>query len=114
MGDGVICLVKRVQGGFYPRVYGIFGHREFALSYDPEQEIIVMVGSSEAVDLAPRAVIDPGDEVLIPAPSYIAYEPITHLHGGKIVEVAATIEEQLKLTPQALQAAITPHLIFTS
>lgn len=62
----------------------------FAIPYDPEQEIIVTVGSSEAVDLALRAVIDPGDEVLIPAPSYIAYEPIIHLHGGKIMEVAAT------------------------
>lgn len=81
----------------------------FALSYDPEQEIIVTVGSSEAVDLALRAVINPGDEVLIPAPSYIAYEPITHLHGGKIVEVAATANEQFKLTPHALQAAITPQ-----
>jgi len=81
----------------------------FALSYNPEQEIIVTVGSSEAVDLALRAVINPGDEVLIPAPSYIAYEPITHLHGGTIVEVAATAKEQFKLTPQALQAAITPH-----
>ncbi|MGG4212154.1 aminotransferase class I/II-fold pyridoxal phosphate-dependent enzyme [Paenibacillus sp. FSL L8-0638] len=81
----------------------------FALSYDPKHEMIVTVGSSEAVDLALRAVIDPGDEVLIPEPSYIAYEPITHLYGGKIVEVAATAEEQFKLTPQALQAAITPH-----
>ncbi|SEG58461.1 aminotransferase class I/II-fold pyridoxal phosphate-dependent enzyme [Paenibacillus sp. UNC499MF] len=81
----------------------------FALSYDPGQEIIVTVGSSEAVDLALRAVINPGDEVLIPAPSYVAYEPITHLHGGKIVEVATTVQEQFKLTPQALQAAITPH-----
>ncbi|MGO0060067.1 aminotransferase class I/II-fold pyridoxal phosphate-dependent enzyme [Brevibacillus fluminis] len=83
--------------------------RSFALSYDPAQEIIVTVGSSEAVDLALRTVINPGDEVLIPAPSYIAYEPITHLHGGKIVEVATTAEEQFKLTPQALRAAITPH-----
>ncbi|GKS13405.1 aminotransferase [Paenibacillus chitinolyticus] len=81
----------------------------FTLTYDPEQEIIVTVGSSEAVDLALRAVINPGDEVLIPAPSYVAYEPITHLHGGKIMEVAATVQEQFKLTPQALQAAITPH-----
>ncbi|MEK5259583.1 aminotransferase class I/II-fold pyridoxal phosphate-dependent enzyme [Paenibacillus sp. FSL P4-0113] len=81
----------------------------FALSYDPEHEMIVTVGSSEAVDLALRAVIDPGDEVLIPAPSYIAYEPITHLHGGKIIEVVATAEEQFKLTPQALQVAITPY-----
>lgn len=81
----------------------------FALSYDPEQEIIVTVGSSEAVDLALRAVINPGDEVLIPAPSYIAYEPITHLHGGKIVEVGTAAKERFKLTSQALQAAITPH-----
>ncbi|MFE4571048.1 aminotransferase class I/II-fold pyridoxal phosphate-dependent enzyme [Paenibacillus chitinolyticus] len=81
----------------------------YTLSYDPEQEIIVTVGSSEAVDLALRAVINPGDEVLIPAPSYVAYEPITHLHGGKIVEVAAAVQEQFKLTPQALQAAITSH-----
>ncbi|MGD8189608.1 aminotransferase class I/II-fold pyridoxal phosphate-dependent enzyme [Brevibacillus ginsengisoli] len=81
----------------------------FDLSYDPEQEIIVTVGSSEAVDLALRAVINPGDEVLIPAPSYIAYEPITQLHGGKVVEVSATAEEQFKLTPQALQAVITPR-----
>lgn len=81
----------------------------FALHYDPEQEIIVTVGSSEAVDLALRALINPGDEVLIPAPSYIAYEPITHLHGGKIVEVATTVEEQFKLTSKALQASITPR-----
>ncbi|MEK8128800.1 aminotransferase class I/II-fold pyridoxal phosphate-dependent enzyme [Paenibacillus filicis] len=81
----------------------------FNLSYDPKEEMMVTVGSSEAVDLALRAVINPGDEVLIPAPSYIAYEPISYLHGGKIVEVAATAEEQFKLTPQALQAAITPQ-----
>ncbi|QMV44805.1 aminotransferase class I/II-fold pyridoxal phosphate-dependent enzyme [Cohnella cholangitidis] len=81
----------------------------FALSYDPELEIMVTVGSSEAVDLALRAVINPGEEVLIPAPSYIAYEPITHLHGGSIVEVASTAAEQFKLTPQALEAAITPR-----
>lgn len=81
----------------------------FALSYDPGHEMFVTVGSSEAVDLALRAVINPGDEVLIPAPSYIAYEPITCLHGGKIIEVATTAEQGFKLTAQALQAAITPH-----
>ncbi|GGG01951.1 aminotransferase class I/II-fold pyridoxal phosphate-dependent enzyme [Paenibacillus aceti] len=81
----------------------------FALSYDPCHEMFVTVGSSEAVDLALRAVINPGDEVLIPAPSYIAYEPITCLHGGKIIEVATTAEQGFKLTARALQAAITPH-----
>lgn len=81
----------------------------FSLDYDPVHEMFVTVGSSEAVDLALRAVIDPGDEVLIPAPSYIAYEPIACLHGGVIVEVAAAAEERFKLTPQALQAALTPR-----
>ncbi|MFF2886805.1 aminotransferase class I/II-fold pyridoxal phosphate-dependent enzyme [Paenibacillus sp. NPDC057967] len=81
----------------------------FDLTYNPEQEIIITVGSSEAVDLALRTVINPGDEVLIPAPSYVAYEPITHLHGGRIVEVATSAEQQFKLTPEALLAAITPN-----
>ncbi|RKN75809.1 aminotransferase class I/II-fold pyridoxal phosphate-dependent enzyme [Paenibacillus ginsengarvi] len=81
----------------------------FAVSYDPVREIFVTMGSSEAVDLALRAVIDPGDEVLIPAPSYIAYEPITHLHGGVIVEVPETAEGRFKLTAEALQAVITPR-----
>ncbi|GIP23226.1 aminotransferase class I/II-fold pyridoxal phosphate-dependent enzyme [Paenibacillus sp. J22TS3] len=81
----------------------------FSLSYDPAQEIMVTVGSSEAVDLALRAVINAGDEVLIPAPSYIAYEPITHLHGGRIVEVKTKAEEQFKLTPQNLEAVISPR-----
>lgn len=81
----------------------------FGLNYDPGQEIILTVGSSEAVDLALRTVVNPGDEVLIPAPSYVAYEPITHLHGGKIIEVATSAEQQFKLTPEALQAAITPN-----
>lgn len=81
----------------------------FGLSYDPGQEIIVTVGSSEAVDLALRTVINLGDEVLIPAPSYVAYEPIAHLHGGKIVEVTTSAEQQFKLTPGALEAAITPN-----
>lgn len=81
----------------------------FDLDYDPKHEIMITVGSSEAVDLALRAVIDPGDEVLIPAPSYIAYEPITHLHGGTIVEVEASAETQFKLTAEALEAKITPR-----
>lgn len=83
--------------------------RGFDLSYDPEHEMMVTVGSSEAVDLALRTLIAPGDEVLIPAPSYIAYSPITQLHGGKVVEVEARSEQQFKLTVEALQRAITPR-----
>ncbi|MGZ9583113.1 aminotransferase class I/II-fold pyridoxal phosphate-dependent enzyme [Paenibacillus marinisediminis] len=80
----------------------------FQLSYDPVSEMMVTVGSSEAVDLALRTLIAPGDEVLIPSPSYIAYSPITHLHGGKVVEVETRAEDSFKLTASALQAAITP------
>lgn len=57
-------------------------HTSFKLRYEPNDEIMVTVGSSEAVDLALRAFITPGDEIIVPSPSYIAYSPITHLNGG--------------------------------
>lgn len=82
---------------------------QFGLSYDPEGEILVTVGSSEAVDLALRMLIAPGDEVLIPAPSYVAYSPITALHGGKVIEVESSVEQQFKLTADALNRVITPR-----
>lgn len=82
---------------------------QFGLSYDPEGEILVTVGSSEAVDLALRMLIAPGDEILIPAPSYVAYSPITALHGGKVIEVESSVEQQFKLTADALSRAITPR-----
>lgn len=82
---------------------------QFGLSYDPEGEILVTVGSSEAVDLALRMLIAPGDEILIPAPSYVAYSPITALHGGKVIEVESSVEQQFKLTADALTRAITPR-----
>ncbi|KGE18998.1 aminotransferase class I/II-fold pyridoxal phosphate-dependent enzyme [Paenibacillus wynnii] len=84
-------------------------HNSFHLRYEPAHEVMVTVGSSEAVDLALRAFISPGDEVIIPAPSYIAYSPITHLNGGVIVEVEAGAREGFKLTAKALQKAITPR-----
>ncbi|MCL6601444.1 MAG: aminotransferase class I/II-fold pyridoxal phosphate-dependent enzyme [Paenibacillus sp.] len=81
----------------------------FHLRYEPAHEVMVTVGSSEAVDLALRTFIAPGDEVIIPAPSYIAYSPITYLNGGVIVEVEASAQEGFKLTAQALRKAITPR-----
>lgn len=81
----------------------------FQLHYEPSSEILVTVGSSEAVDLALRTFIAPGDEVLVPAPTYIAYAPITHLHSGKVVEVETSADQQFKLTAQALQEKITPR-----
>ncbi|MFF2908786.1 pyridoxal phosphate-dependent aminotransferase [Paenibacillus sp. NPDC057934] len=81
----------------------------FNLRYDPASEIVVTVGSSEALDLALRAFTAPGDEILLPSPSYIAYSPIAYLNGGTLVEVESKAEEGFKLTAEALQRAITPR-----
>ncbi|ASA19608.1 pyridoxal phosphate-dependent aminotransferase [Paenibacillus donghaensis] len=81
----------------------------FRLRYDPAEEILVTVGSSEALDLALRAFTAPGDEIIIPAPSYIAYSPIAHLNGGTWVEAKTCAEEGFKLTAEALRKVITPR-----
>lgn len=75
----------------------------FGLSYQATDEVIVTVGSSEALDLALRAFTAPGDEIIIPSPSYIAYSPIAHLNGGTLVEVETTAEQGFKLTAEALE-----------
>ncbi|MEK4996510.1 aromatic amino acid aminotransferase [Paenibacillus odorifer] len=84
-------------------------HTSFKLRYEPNDEIMVTVGSSEAVDLALRAFITPGDEIIVPSPSYIAYSPITHLNGGVTVEVESSAEQEFKLTAEALRKVITPR-----
>lgn len=81
----------------------------FKLHYHPADEILVTVGSSEALDLALRAFTAPGDEIIIPSPSYIAYSPIAHLNGGTLIEVESTAEQGFKLTAEALRKAITPR-----
>ena len=82
--------------------------RRFSLCYKPE-ETIVTVGGSEAIDLAIRAVVEPGDEVIIPTPSFVCYEPIVRMTGGVPVIVETKFEEKFKLTPAALRAVITPR-----
>lgn len=82
-------------------------HERFDLEYDPEWEVLVTVGASEALDLAFRALIEPGDEVLIPAPSYVAYVPGVTFAGGTAVPVVAHAEDDFILTPQELESAIT-------
>ncbi|AEG61929.1 aminotransferase class I/II-fold pyridoxal phosphate-dependent enzyme [Desulforamulus ruminis] len=76
--------------------------------YNPQDEILVTVGVSEALDLALRTVISPGDEVLIPTPCYVSYIPCTTLAGGVPVTVATHMEDHFKLTAGKLEAAITP------
>jgi len=80
----------------------------FHVAYDPADEMIVTVGGSEAIDLALRALIVPGDEILIPEPCYISYSPITSLGGGVPVGIETKAENQFKLTAESLEAKITP------
>ena len=83
--------------------------RKYALTYNPESEILVTVGGSEAIDACIRAAVGAGDEVIIPQPSYVCYEPITRLAGGTPVIIETRAEDEFKLTPEALAAKITPR-----
>lgn len=82
--------------------------RRYHLTYAPKDEIIVTVGGSEAIDLAMRACINPGDEVIIPQPAFVCYGPIAKLAGGVPVIINTREEDRFKLTADALRAAITP------
>ncbi|MBO4972462.1 MAG: aminotransferase class I/II-fold pyridoxal phosphate-dependent enzyme [Clostridia bacterium] len=75
--------------------------------YDPKNEIVVTVGGSEAIDLAFRALINSGDEVIIPEPSFVCYSPLVKMAGGTAVTVETVFEDEFKLTPEMLKKAIT-------
>ncbi|ASS98366.1 MULTISPECIES: aminotransferase [Geobacillus] len=81
--------------------------RKFHVDYCPETEILVTVGASQAIDLALRAIIDPGDEVIVVEPSFVAYEPLVVLAGGRPVAVCTSGEDQFQLNPAHLERAIT-------
>ena len=83
--------------------------RKYDLSYDPDSEMLITVGGSEAIDTCLRAVLCPGDEVIIPQPSYVCYEPITLLAGGVPVILETGAEHDFKVTPDELRALITPR-----
>lgn len=82
--------------------------RRFDLHYK-EENVLVTVGGSEAIDLTIRAVVQPGDEVIIPEPCFVCYEPITQLTGGVPVHIATRAEDQFRLTADQLRAALTPR-----
>lgn len=82
--------------------------RRFDLHYK-EENVLVTVGGSEAIDLTIRAVVQPGDEVIIPEPCFVCYEPITQLTGGVPVHIATRAEDQFRLTADQLRTAITPR-----
>lgn len=81
--------------------------RRFSLKYDQQNEVIVTVGGSEAIDGALRAMIDPGDEVIVPQPSFVSYEPCVVLAGGVPVIIELKEEDEFKLTRQQILDAVT-------
>ena len=82
--------------------------RRFDLNYDYTKQILVTVGGSEAIDLALRCLVNPGDEVIVPVPSFVCYGPLTEMAGGVPVYVELKEENQFRLTPEQLKTAITP------
>ena len=95
---GFTALCREI-GGYY--------RRRFGLDYDDRTEILVTVGGSEAIDLAVRALVNPGDEVLVPQPSFVCYAPIARMAGAKVVPIVTRRENAFRLTPDELRAAIT-------
>ncbi len=93
--------LRRALAAHLERLYGV--------SYDPKTELLITVGASEALDLAMRATIDSGDEVILHEPSYVAYLPAIQFAGGRVVHVATRFEDDFALDPAAVEAAITPR-----
>jgi aminotransferase len=86
-----------------------YTERKYGISYDPLTDAVVTVGGSEAIDAAIRAITDPGDEIIIPQPSYVCYEPIVRLAGGTPVIIETLAEHDFKVTPKQLLNAISPR-----
>ena len=82
-------------------------NRRFDLGYDPHSEVVVTVGGSEAIDMAMRTILSPGDEVIIPTPCFVCYEPLCKMTGATPVIVETRHEDKFKLTPELLESAIT-------
>lgn len=83
--------------------------RKYNVTYNPKNEVLVTVGGSEAIDACIRAITKPGDEIIIPQPSYVCYEPMTRLAGGVPVILETRAEDDFKVTPAQLRALITPR-----
>src|SRR4051812_33478206 len=79
----------------------------FAVDYDPTNQIIVTVGASQAIDLAFRAILNQGDEVLIVEPAFVSYAPLVAIAGGTPVAISTSADNGFKLTPEQLEGAIT-------
>ena len=81
--------------------------RRFSLNYDYKTDVVVTVGGSEAIDLAVRTLVNPGDEVLVPQPSFVCYDPIARLAGAKVIPIVTRREDEFRLTAETLRSCIT-------
>ncbi|MCR4337555.1 MAG: aminotransferase class I/II-fold pyridoxal phosphate-dependent enzyme [Candidatus Omnitrophica bacterium] len=82
-----------------------FLENRYGLSYDPEEEVLITVGVSEGLDLVARAILNPGDKVLIPEPCYVSYGPVVEMAGGVPVFLKTTLESKFKVTPEQVEKA---------
>ena len=89
------------------RQISLYLERAFGLRYDPDTETVVTVGGSEAIDMAMRTLLNPGDEVLLPTPCFVCYEPIAKMCGAKVTPLILKEENEFKLTAEELRKAIT-------
>ena len=89
------------------REIALYNERKYGIKYDPKSEILVTVGGSEAIDMAVRAIVNPGDEVIIHEPSYVCYVPITRLAGGVPVIIDTKAENDFKITADELRSKIS-------
>src|SRR3989338_8005879 len=95
--------------GLYELRSAVSGHlkNKFSLSYNPDQNILITTGVSEAVDLALRAILNKGDKILVPDPSYVSYDPVSELAGGKIILMKTSEDGNFKLTPRLIKKHIS-------
>ena len=83
-------------------------NEKYSIKYDPENQIVVTVGASEGIDISLRAIINPGDEILVVEPSYVSYKPCVSMCGGVPVTVVTYEENDFKVTPEEIEKKITP------
>ena len=106
--DGKTAYTSNAGSPRLRKAIAAYVEKRMNASYNPDKEILVTVGASEAIDLAMRALIEPGDEVIIPDPSYVSYMPNVSLVHGVPVPVKTSAENDFRLTPEDVEKAVTP------
>lgn len=104
---GATCYTANAGFAVLREKIAQFYERKYNVKYDGKDEVLVTVGGSEAIDMAIRTVVEPGDEVLVVEPCFVCYKPIVEMCGGKVISLVTKQEDKFKLTAETLKAAIT-------